>query len=233
METSICTSVCAERRLVGLRRLEGHLLAISIHPDGRKYLSFVALNRVFNPKLFVLVSLQLRMFFHRSWPRTQSFSSPGYTHVQIPERLVYPGSILLSGFPGFGDGRPSLSGYWCRHHLGKVQSPSIAASGLSGCYSGFHSLQGFSLPAESEKLCLIAEAFLFCSTQPVSLWRQAPLAQVNPHLDFWSDASGMGWGAHLLDTTASGLWSQAGTLFSSMQGSLLRWSTVYGTSIFW
>ena len=34
------------------------------------------------------------------------------------------------------------------------------------------------------------------------------LAQVNPHLDFWSDASDVGWGAHLLDVTTSGLWSQ-------------------------
>ena len=115
------------------------------------------------------------MFFHGSWLRSQSFSSPGYMHVQIPERLVYPGSVSLSGSPGFGDGRPSLSGSWCRHHLGKVQFPSVAASGLSGCYSGFHSLQGFSLPAESEKLCLITEAFLFCFIQPVSLWRQASL----------------------------------------------------------
>ena len=28
------------------------------------------------------------------------------------------------------------------------------------------------------------------------------LAQANPHLDFWSDASDVEWGAHLLDTTA-------------------------------
>ena len=34
------------------------------------------------------------------------------------------------------------------------------------------------------------------------------LTQVNPHLDFWSDASDVGWGAHLLDNTASVLWSQ-------------------------
>ena len=33
------------------------------------------------------------------------------------------------------------------------------------------------------------------------------LAQVNPHLDFWSDALDVGWGAHLLDATASGFWS--------------------------
>ena len=40
------------------------------------------------------------------------------------------------------------------------------------------------------------------------------LAQVNPHLDFWSDASDVGWGAHLLDATASGLWSQGEALLS-------------------
>ena len=85
VETSICASVCVERRLVGLHGLEGYLLASSIHPDGRKYLSFVALKRVFNPKLFVSVSLQLRMFFHGSWLRSQSFSSPGYSHGQIPD----------------------------------------------------------------------------------------------------------------------------------------------------
>ena len=33
------------------------------------------------------------------------------------------------------------------------------------------------------------------------------LAQVNPHLDFWSNASDVGWGAHLQDVTASGQWS--------------------------
>ena len=33
------------------------------------------------------------------------------------------------------------------------------------------------------------------------------LDQVNLHLDFWSDTSDVGWGAHLLDLTASGLWS--------------------------
>ena len=32
------------------------------------------------------------------------------------------------------------------------------------------------------------------------------LAQVSPDLDFWSDASDMGWRAHLADEVASGLW---------------------------
>ena len=33
------------------------------------------------------------------------------------------------------------------------------------------------------------------------------LSQVSPNLDFWSDASDVGWGAHLGDGVASGLWS--------------------------
>ena len=33
------------------------------------------------------------------------------------------------------------------------------------------------------------------------------LDQVSPQLDLWSDASDVGWGAHLGDDIASGLWS--------------------------
>ena len=34
------------------------------------------------------------------------------------------------------------------------------------------------------------------------------LVQISPDLDFWSDASDVGWGAHLSSLTASGLWDQ-------------------------
>ena len=47
------------------------------------------------------------------------------------------------------------------------------------------------------------------------------LAQVNPHLDFWSNASDLGWGAHLKDVTASGHWSQQETLLSINERELL------------
>ena len=33
------------------------------------------------------------------------------------------------------------------------------------------------------------------------------LSQVSPNLDFWSNASDVGWGAHLGDNVVSGLWS--------------------------
>ena len=41
-----------------------------------------------------------------------------------------------------------------------------------------------------------------CISQGVSL------RQVSPDLDFWSDASAVGWGAHLGHHTTSGLWSE-------------------------
>ena len=39
------------------------------------------------------------------------------------------------------------------------------------------------------------------------LQRGVSLAQVSPDLDFWSDASDVGWGAHLGPEVVSGLWS--------------------------
>ena len=38
------------------------------------------------------------------------------------------------------------------------------------------------------------------------------LRQVSPDLDFWSDASDVGWGAHLGDQVASGLWARSEAL---------------------
>ena len=46
----------------------------------------------------------------------------------------------------------------------------------------------------------------------VAQWRLelgVSLDQVSPQLDLWSDASDMGWGAHLGDDLASGLWAPA------------------------
>ena len=66
-DPSVCASVCAEQRLDGVHRLEGLLLASSIHPDNRKYLRFVTLNQVFQFKALVSASPWLRRFSHGSW----------------------------------------------------------------------------------------------------------------------------------------------------------------------
>ena len=44
------------------------------------------------------------------------------------------------------------------------------------------------------------------------LSRGVSLCQVSPDLDFWSDASDVGWGAHLGDKVVSGLWDQSEAL---------------------
>ena len=44
------------------------------------------------------------------------------------------------------------------------------------------------------------------------LSRGVSLHQVSPDLDFWSDASDVGWGAHLGDRVASGLWARSEAL---------------------
>ena len=44
------------------------------------------------------------------------------------------------------------------------------------------------------------------------LSRGVSLHQVSPDLDFWSDASDVGWGAHLGDRVVSGLWDQSEAL---------------------
>ena len=53
-----------------------------------------------------------------------------------------------------------------------------------------------------------------CCLQDLPWWLHLPrlsqgvsLCQVSPNLDFWSDASDVGWGAHLGHQVASGLWA--------------------------
>ena len=49
---------------------------------------------------------------------------------------------------------------------------------------------------------------------PEHLLLGVSLSQLSPNLDFWSDASDVGWGAHLGPKVVSGLWSQEETSLS-------------------
>ena len=62
---------------------------------------------------------------------------------------------------------------------------------------------------QSTRVPCLRTVFGICgggSTCPAFL--RVSLRQVSPDLDFWSDASDIGWGANLGHLTASGLWSQ-------------------------
>ena len=192
VETSICASVCVERRLVGLHRLEGYLLASSIHPDGRKYLSFVALKRVFNPKLFVSVSLQLRMFFHGSWLRSQSFSSPGYSHVQIPDDWFIQApshSLVLQALETAVHLCQDLGVLitWEKSSLLPSQRWFIWVLLWIPLSSGL-------LPPSREREAMLNRRSISVLLHSACLFVEAGicLAQVNPHLDVWSDPSDVG-----------------------------------------
>ena len=49
---------------------------------------------------------------------------------------------------------------------------------------------------------------------PDRLLREVCLSQLSPDLDFWSDASGVGWGTHLGPGVIPGLWYQEETALS-------------------
>ena len=51
-----------------------------------------------------------------------------------------------------------------------------------------------------------------CLRDPQWWFRGMSLHQVSPDLDFWSDASDVGWGAHLGNRIVSGLWDQSEAL---------------------
>ena len=54
---------------------------------------------------------------------------------------------------------------------------------------------------------------------PERLLRGVSVSQLSPDLDFWSDVSDVGWGAHLGHEVVSGLWSPEETSLSLKRGS--------------
>ena len=88
---SICASVCVEWRLDGLHRLEGHLLA-SFHTSGQSQVSqFCRFESCLFQSKALVRSLYGSAGLHTGHGSGLSHSaSPGYSHVQIPGRLVHP-----------------------------------------------------------------------------------------------------------------------------------------------
>ena len=101
---------------------------------------------------------------------------------------------------------------------------SLWLSLLGMCSSLAHLVPGGRLRMQSLQLCLhrswdrLDLSALVPSTEEclrdLQWWLHLPrlshgvsLCQVSPDLDFWSDASDVGWGAHLGQQVASGLWA--------------------------
>ena len=154
-DSSICASVCAEQRLDGLRRFEGCFLASSNTskqsqvPQFCRFESSISVQALcfglsMAPQVFTRVMAPVSAILHRLGIRMCRCLDDWL--IQAPSRSLVLQSLETVVHP-------------CQD-LGiiinweKVQSPSIAASGLPGCYSGFHSFQGFFLPTESREAML-------------------------------------------------------------------------------
>ena len=149
-EPPVCASICPERRLDGVHRFEGCLLANS-YPSGQSHVSQIrGFESSFSIQSSVFQSFYGSAGFHSGHGSgLGSSTSSGYPHVSLPGRLASPGLLSSSSSPGLGDGAPAVSGIGNCDQLGEIQPDSSPESGVSWSDPGLHSLKGFSLPAES------------------------------------------------------------------------------------
>ena len=119
--------------------LKDAYLQVPVHLDSRNYLRFVALNQVFQfkvlcfglstaPQVFTRVMAPVSAFLHRLGIRMCRYLDDWLIQASSCPLVLQALETVIH-----------LSGPWHCHQLGEVQSPSIAASGLSRCDSGLHS----------------------------------------------------------------------------------------------
>ena len=151
----VCASICPERRLDGVHRLEGCLLPNS-YPFGQLQASQIrGFESSFSIQSSVLRSFYGSAGFHSGHGSgLGSSTSSGYPHVSLPGRLASSGLLSSSSSPGLGDGAPAVSRPGDCYQLGEIQPDSSPESGVSWSESGLHSFQGFSLPAERREAML-------------------------------------------------------------------------------
>ena len=184
-DPSICASVRTERRLDGLHRLEGRLLANSSTSGQPQVPQICGLELGFSIQGSLFRFLHGSAGLHTGHGSGIGHSpSSGYPHVSVFRRLVNPGFISFFNPLNLGHGCASLSGVGNNYQLGEVQSPSIPESNISRGNSRLHSFQDFSLPSKGREALLnrrripvlrraaslIAEEFLSCDAQPASSW---------------------------------------------------------------
>ena len=178
--------------MVGLHRLEGYLLASSIHPDGRKHLSFVALKLVFNPKLLF-----------RSLYSSACFSTGLGSGLSLSHRL----GIRMCRFLMTGLSRLRLTLWFSRlWRRSSIFVRILVSSSPGKSPISFHRSEWFIwvllwiplssglLPPSREREAMLNRRIISVLLHSACLFVEAGicLAQVNPHLDVWSDALDMG-----------------------------------------
>ena len=151
----ICASVRTERRLDGLHRLEGCLLANSSTSGQPQVPQICGLESGFSIQGSLFRSLHGSAGFHMGHGSSIGHSpSSRYPHVSVFRRLVNPGFVSFFSPPSFEHGCASLSGVGNNYQPGEIQSPSIPESSIPRGDSRLHSFQGFSLPSEGREALL-------------------------------------------------------------------------------
>ena len=242
-------------------------LQIPVHPDSRRFLRFVALDRVYQfsalcfglstaPQVFSRVMAPVSAILH-SWGirmtrylddwLVQSSSreallhdlqvvlnlcrelgivvNPSKSHL-VPSQVVQYLGVVIDFRASPSSERVSKLFSTADVFLSCVAPPASTWLRLLGILSSLaHLVPGGRLRVRSLQLCLHQQwdredlsALIPWSPlcrRDLQWWLDRPrlslgvsLVQVSPDLDFWSDASDVGWGAHLGSLTASGLWDQ-------------------------
>ena len=233
-DSPVCFSLGSARGLDGDSKLEGCLLAGSKSsgqpqvPQIRCFWPGVPVQGA------VLWSLHGSSGLCQSHGSGFDLSTPcRYPYPPLPGRLADPGGLTLSGFDSVGCGSPIVPFSRDRRQLREVLSGACAADDISWRSSGlgvFLELLGILSSLDSsgsrrstqDALPSTSSSFLG-PPQPISSgavglgMSTRPRGVVGPvssgrgsvsfSSDFWSDASDLGWGAHLGDDVVSGRWS--------------------------
>ena len=172
-DSSICASVCAERRLNGLHRLEGRLLASSNTSGQSQVSQFCRFESSFSIKSSLFWSPTAPQFF--TWvmaPVSDILHPLGICMCRyLDDWLNQPPSrslvlqALETGVHLCQDLSVVIT--WEKYNLLPLQRVVYLEVTLDATLFKASPSQ-----PRVEKLCLIAEAFLSCSIQPVSLWRR-------------------------------------------------------------
>ena len=197
--------------------------------------------RVMAPVSAILHSMGIRMRRYLDDWIVQSASRESLLRVLHPSQVVQCRGGLSSTPPLSGLIRRRSASYGCTHQPQGFQScasppASLWLSLLGVLASLAHLVPGGRLGMRFLQLCLHRswdrqdlEDPVYASMECLSdlqWWLHLPrlslgvsLCQVSPDLPFWSDASDVGWGAHLDRRIASGLWdTQQAAFFHKRQG---------------
>ena len=206
--------------------LKDTYLQVPIHPDSRKYLKFVVSGQVYQfkalcfglstaPQVFTRVMAPVSVILHRAGIRIRRYLDDWL--IQASSRVqVLQDSVSFRASPAqkhveklLSIGNEFLS-FW-------LELLGVLASLIALVPGGRLRIWSLQLALRRAWDRLDDSVLVSWNSDCLSdlgwwldrsrLERGVSLSQVSPNLDFWSDASDVGWGAHLGDSVVSGRWS--------------------------